>query len=116
MLSELIEEIEERLRLIIREEIQKALSEINNPTAKFDFQKKQEIEPVTEKIKPSANKDFPQLLTAADVAKILCVSVPRVYELARARKTNGFPVIVLGERQYRFSREAILDWIKREHK
>lgn len=115
MLSELIDEIEERLRLIISEEIQKSLSEINNPTAKFDFQKKQEIEPMMEKIKPMVNKDFPQLLTAVEVAEILCVSVQRVYELARARKANGFPVIVLGERQYRFSREAILDWIKRVH-
>lgn len=115
MLSELIDEIEERLRLIIREEIQRALSEINNPSAKIDFQKMQESETPMGKIKPMANKDFPQLLTAAEVAEILCVSVQRVYELARAKKANGFPVIVLGERQYRFSREAILDWIKRDH-
>ena len=107
MLSELIEEIEERLRLIVREEIRIALLESKEKVRGEDHSVK------TEKQKPVAKTNFPTLLTANDVAEILGVKVQRVYELTRARKANGFPVIVLGERQYRYSREDILAWIKR---
>jgi excisionase family DNA binding protein len=115
MLSELIDEIEERLRLIVKEEVKNALLEANNPSAGIMIQPKPETVKPQETIKPVVNKDFPTLLRAKDAAKILGVNVARVYELARERKANGFPVIVLGERQYRFSKEAILTWINRDN-
>jgi excisionase family DNA binding protein len=65
--------------------------------------------------KTSAKKDFPTILTAPEVAEILNINIQRVYELVRSRKRNGMPVIKLGERQYRFSREAILEWMNREN-
>jgi excisionase family DNA binding protein len=45
-----------------------------------------------------------QILVADEVAALLRVDKQRVYELAR---TNRIPVIRLGERQYRFSAQAI---------
>lgn len=45
-----------------------------------------------------------QILIADEVAKILRVDKQRIYELVR---TNKLPVIRLGERQYRFSAQAI---------
>ena len=45
-----------------------------------------------------------EILVATEVAKLLRVDKQRVYELAR---TNQIPVIRLGERQYRFSAQAI---------
>ena len=108
MLSDFLDEIEERLRLIIREEVRMALLEEKNPPAKIEYVVKPELE------RREVNQSIPTLLTAHDVAEILSVSVQRVYELARSRKANGMPVVVLGERQYRFSKEAILEWINRD--
>ena len=45
-----------------------------------------------------------QILVAEEVAEILRVDRQRIYELVR---TNQLPVIRLGERQYRFSAQAI---------
>jgi excisionase family DNA binding protein len=44
------------------------------------------------------------ILIADEVAEILRVDRQRIYELVR---TNQIPVIRLGERQYRFSAQAI---------
>lgn len=49
-----------------------------------------------------------ELLLACEVAKLLRVEKQRVYELAR---TNQIPVIRIGERQYRFSSDAIYKWL-----
>ena len=49
-----------------------------------------------------------QILVADEVAELLRVDKQRVYELVR---TNQIPVIRLGERQYRFSFEAITKWL-----
>lgn len=45
-----------------------------------------------------------QILVADEVAELLRIDRQRVYELVR---TNQIPVIRLGERQYRFSAQAI---------
>ncbi len=45
-----------------------------------------------------------QILVAEEVAQLLRVDKQRIYELVR---TNQIPVIRLGERQYRFSAQAI---------
>lgn len=106
--SDLLDEIESRLRRIIREEVKTALLESKNPNAKIDYNQK------PNNTKSETNIEFPTIITAPEVAKLINVSVARVYEIVRARKTNGFPVIVLGERQYRFSREAVLKWLERD--
>lgn len=49
-----------------------------------------------------------QLLVAEEIAKILRIDKQRVYELVR---TNQIPFIRLGERQYRFSFEAVNKWL-----
>ena len=49
-----------------------------------------------------------QILVADEVAEILRVNRQRVYELVR---TDQIPVIRLGERQYRFSAQAIYKWL-----
>lgn len=49
-----------------------------------------------------------QILVADEVAELLRVDKQRIYELVR---TNQIPVIRLGERQYRFSAEAIQQWL-----
>ena len=110
MLSKLLDEIEERLRQIIREEVRAALSGINETDLKIDSSTQ------ALKEKPKIKRDFPDILIADDIAEMLGISVQRVYELTRQRKSNGLPVIVLGERQYRYSREAILEWIERDYK
>jgi excisionase family DNA binding protein len=48
------------------------------------------------------------ILVADEVAELLRVDKQRVYELVR---TNRIPVIRLGERQYRFSAQAIFQWL-----
>jgi excisionase family DNA binding protein len=106
MLSELIEEIEERFRIIVREEIRQALLESGNSTG---------IESYSVKAKDKETKNIPTILTAPEVAEILNIKIQRVYELVRMRKKNGMPVITLGERQYRFSRDAIWEWMNREN-
>lgn len=108
MLTELLDEIEERFRRIIREEIRKALLEANDPEFKPDNWNQ------IDKENPVIKKEFPTLLTAPDVAELLGVKVSRVYELTRTRKTNGLPVIIIGERSYRYSKEQLLKWLKRD--
>ena len=49
-----------------------------------------------------------QILVAEEVAEILRVDKQRIYELVR---TNQIPVIRLGERQYRFSAQAIENFL-----
>jgi excisionase family DNA binding protein len=49
-----------------------------------------------------------QILIADDVAKILRIDKQRVYELVR---TKSIPFIRLGERQYRFSAQAIQEFL-----
>lgn len=49
-----------------------------------------------------------QILIAEEVAELLRVDKQRIYELVR---TNQIPVIRLGERQYRFSAEAIENFL-----
>jgi excisionase family DNA binding protein len=51
-----------------------------------------------------------RLLVADEVAEILRVDKQRVYELVRSRR---IPVIRIGERQYRFSADAVMRWIER---
>ena len=105
MLTDLLDEIEERLRMIVREEVRRALLEIKNPNTTTDFSEK------TKSSKSIEKQDFPTILTAPEIAELLGISVQRVYELVRTRKSNNFPVITLGERQYRFNKNAILEWI-----
>ncbi|HMO82319.1 MAG TPA: helix-turn-helix domain-containing protein [Pyrinomonadaceae bacterium] len=50
-----------------------------------------------------------RLLVADEVAELLRVDRQRVYELVRTRK---IPVIRLGERQYRFSADAVSRWLE----
>lgn len=45
-----------------------------------------------------------QILVAEEVAELLRVDKQRIYDLVRS---NRIPVIRLGERQYRFSAQAI---------
>jgi len=108
MLNELIDEIEERFRQIVREEVRAALLESKDPSLKFDYSTK------SKKEMPEIKKDFPEILTAPEVADLIGVKTARVYELARGSKSNGFPVIKIGERSMRFSKEAILAWIQRD--
>jgi excisionase family DNA binding protein len=49
-----------------------------------------------------------KLLVASEVAEILRVDKQRIYELVR---TNQIPVIRLSERQYRFSAQAIEEFL-----
>jgi excisionase family DNA binding protein len=51
----------------------------------------------------------PKLLRANDVAQILNVKVNRVWELTRE---NKIPFIQLGERQYRYSETALMNWLE----
>lgn len=48
------------------------------------------------------------ILIADEVAELLRVDRQRIYELVR---TNQIPFIKLGERQYRFSRPVIENWL-----
>lgn len=49
-----------------------------------------------------------QILVADEVAELLRVDKQRVYELVRTRQ---IPFIRLGERQYRFSADAVDRWL-----
>ena len=51
-----------------------------------------------------------RILVADEVADLLRVDRQRVYELCRT--DPSFPVIKLGERQYRFSSDAIRQWLE----
>lgn len=48
------------------------------------------------------------ILVAEEVAELLRVDKQRIYELVRKQQ---IPVIRVGERQYRFSRQAIERWL-----
>lgn len=50
-----------------------------------------------------------ELLVAAEAAELLRVSKQRMYELARNREV---PTVRIGVRQYRFSRAALLEFIR----
>ena len=50
-----------------------------------------------------------QILVADEVAELLRVDKQRIYELVR---TKQIPVIRLGERQYRFSAQAIEEFLR----
>lgn len=50
-----------------------------------------------------------KLLTVKDVAEILDLKPARIYELTREKK---IPFVQIGERQYRYSEPALLNWIE----
>ncbi len=49
-----------------------------------------------------------KLLKVADVGEILDLKPARIYELCREK---SIPFILIGQRQYRFSRTALENWI-----
>ncbi len=49
-----------------------------------------------------------KLLKVADVGEILDLKPARIYELCRER---AIPFILIGQRQYRFSKTALENWI-----
>ena len=49
-----------------------------------------------------------KLKTAKWVSELLGVKIARVWELTREEK---IPFIQIGERQYRYSETALMDWI-----
>ena len=49
-----------------------------------------------------------EILIAREVAQKLRVGTQRVYEMCR---TESIPFILLGQRQYRFSKQAIEKWL-----
>lgn len=50
-----------------------------------------------------------KLKTAKWVSELLGVKTARVYELTREKK---IPFIQIGERQYRYSETALMNWIE----
>ena len=50
-----------------------------------------------------------KLLTVKEVSEVLDLKPARVYELTRQHK---IPFVQIGERQYRYSEPAILNWIE----
>ncbi len=50
-----------------------------------------------------------EILVAEEVSRILRVETQRIYELVR---TNQIPFILIGQRQYRFSKQAIEKWLE----
>lgn len=55
----------------------------------------------------------PRYLTPAQVAKLLNVSKPVVMRLAR---TQGLPMVQLGQKLYRFKREAVEQWMTEQER
>jgi len=51
-----------------------------------------------------------KLLTVKDVSEILDLKPARIYELTREKK---IPFVQIGDRQYRYSETALLNWIER---
>ncbi len=49
-----------------------------------------------------------EILIAKEVAQELRVDTQRIYEMCR---TKSIPFILLGQRQYRFSKQAIEKWL-----
>ena len=52
-----------------------------------------------------------KLLKVDEVSEFLDLKPARVYELCREDK--DFPFILIGQRQYRFSKTALLNWIEK---
>lgn len=52
-----------------------------------------------------------KLLKVKDVAELFDLKPARIYELCREDK--DFPFILIGQRQYRFSKTALHNWIER---
>lgn len=50
-----------------------------------------------------------RLLKAEAVAELLDVKIQRIWELTRERK---IPFIQIGDRQYRYSETALLNWLE----
>ncbi len=50
-----------------------------------------------------------KLLKVSDVGELLDLKPARIYELCREDK--NFPFILIGQRQYRFSKSALQNWI-----
>ncbi len=50
-----------------------------------------------------------KLLTVKEVSEILDLKPARIYELTRERK---LPFVQIGERQYRYSEQALTNWIE----
>lgn len=50
-----------------------------------------------------------KLLTVKEVSEILDLKPARVYELTREKK---LPFVQIGERQYRYSETALVNWIE----
>ncbi len=50
-----------------------------------------------------------EILVANEVAQKLRVDTQRIYEMCR---TKSIPFILLGQRQYRFSKSAIEKWME----
>lgn len=50
-----------------------------------------------------------KLLTVKEVSEILDLKPARIYELMRERR---LPFVKIGERQYRYSEMALLNWIE----
>ncbi len=50
-----------------------------------------------------------EILVANEVAQKLRVDTQRIYEMCR---TKSIPFILLGQRQYRFSKSAIEKWLE----
>lgn len=54
-----------------------------------------------------------KLLKVSDVGELLDLKPARIYELCREKRENQLPFILIGERQYRFSFTAVMDWISK---
>lgn len=50
-----------------------------------------------------------KLLTVKEVGEILDLKPARIYELTREKK---IPFVQIGERQYRYSETALINWIE----
>ena len=50
-----------------------------------------------------------KLLTVKEVGELLDLKPARIYELTRER---NIPFVQIGERQYRYSEQALLNWIE----
>lgn len=51
-----------------------------------------------------------KLMKVPEVSEFIGVKPARVYELCRENK--DFPFILVGQRQYRFSKTALLRWVE----
>jgi len=51
-----------------------------------------------------------KLLTVKEVSEILDLKPARIYELTREKK---LPFVQIGERQYRYSEAALMNWIEK---